>query len=85
MDASIETRTPGWLKGSFWELLRRLEDEHQRLQSAHEEARRNVERLGIERAGEHDNDLRVAWSRYCDVIAELDQTTAEIETLRSQV
>jgi len=27
-------------------------------------------------------ELRRAWRRYCEVIAELEETTAEFETLR---
>jgi hypothetical protein len=77
MSASEQQRAE-WLEPSFWERLDQLEGRHQRVQSDHERARRGLERLTT---GEAD-DLRRAWLRYCDVIAELDQTTEAIEALR---
>jgi hypothetical protein len=77
MSAS-EDRQAEWLGQGFWERLDRLEGRHQRLQAAHDSARRGLERL---RSHETD-ELRSAWRRYCEVIAELDQTTAEFEVLR---
>jgi hypothetical protein len=78
MTASEEQRAE-WLDSEFWERLERLEGRHQKAQSEHETARRNLERVTPVEAGE----LRNAWLRYCEVIAELDQTTADFETLRS--
>jgi hypothetical protein len=71
---------PQWLHGPFWERLNRAEAYHQRIQSEHECARRDLDSL--QRAG--SPELREAWGRYCAVIAELDRTTAELESLRSE-
>jgi len=68
-----------WLESGFWERLNTLEDRHQRIRSAYDDARRGLERLSSSEAEE----VRQAWTHYCEVIAELDQTTAEIEDLRS--
>jgi hypothetical protein len=68
-----------WLDPEFWERLDCLEGRHQKVQSEHETARRSLERVTPREAEE----LRNAWRRYCEVIEELDRTTAEFETLRS--
>ena len=78
MSASEEQRAE-WLGTSFWERLDRLELRHQRIQTEHETVRRNLERVTPREADE----LRYAWRRYCEVIAELDETTAEFEALRT--
>ena len=78
MSASEELRAE-WLGTSFWERLDRLEVRHQRIQTEHETVRRNLERVTPREADE----LRHAWRRYCEVIAELDETTAEFEALRT--
>jgi len=78
MSASEELRAE-WLGASFWEKLDRLEIRHQRVQNEHEAVRRNLERVTPREADE----LRHAWRRYCEVIAELDETTAEFEALRT--
>jgi hypothetical protein len=77
MSAS-ERQRADWLDPAFWERLDRLEGRHQRVQSEHDSARRGLERLTPREA----DDLRRAWQRYCEVIAELDATTAEFEALR---
>jgi len=77
MSAS-EQRRAEWLDSGFWDRLDRLESSHRRIQSEHESAQRDLERLGFLEAGE----LREVWEHYCEVIADLDRTTAEIETLR---
>jgi hypothetical protein len=77
MSASEQERA-AWLEAAFWDRLDRLEGRHQRAQSEHDSARRGLERLS---AGELE-ELRRAWRRYCEVIAELDETTAEFEALR---
>ncbi|MBV8306850.1 MAG: hypothetical protein JO274_05170, partial [Gammaproteobacteria bacterium] len=51
---------------------------HQSVQAKHDSARRGLERLTPNELQE----LRQAWQRYCEVIAELDETTAEFEALR---
>jgi len=78
MSASEEQRAE-WLGSHFWDRLDRLEGRHQRVQSQHEAVRRNLERVTPKEADE----LRHAWRRYCEVIAELEQTTAEFEALRT--
>jgi hypothetical protein len=79
MSASEASRAE-WLDNRFWERLDLLETRHQKIQSEHEEARRTLERVRLEDIAE----LRTAWQHYCDVIADLDQATAELETLRAQ-
>lgn len=77
MSASERQRAE-WLDGSFWERLDQLEGRHQRIQAEHDLARRGLELL----TPSEIDELRRAWRRYCEVIAELDQTTAEFEALR---
>jgi hypothetical protein len=79
MSASEASRAE-WLDSRFWERLDQIESRHQRIQSEHETARRGLERVRVEEFAE----LRAAWERYCDVIAELDRTTAELEVLRAR-
>jgi hypothetical protein len=79
MSASEQSRAE-WLDTKFWDRLDRLEARHQQIQSEHDAVRRGLERVRVEESAE----LRQAWERYCDVIAELDRATAEIEVLRTQ-
>ena len=79
MSASEASRAE-WLDSRFWERLDLVESRHQRIQTEHEDARRGLERVRVEEIAE----LRDAWQRYCDVIAELDRATAELESLRAQ-
>jgi hypothetical protein len=79
MSASEASRAE-WLDNRFWERLDLLEARHQRVQIEHESARRCLERTSIEEIA----GLREAWQRYCDVIAELDRATAELEDLRAR-
>ncbi len=78
MSASEHQRAE-WVDPAFWERLDRLEGRHQRIQSEHDSARRSLERQMPREAEE----LLRAWVRYCEVIAELDETTAEFEALRT--
>lgn len=78
MSAS-ESQRAEWLDAGFWERLERLESRHRRALSEHERAQRGLERLPPREAAE----LHQAWQRYCEVIAELDEATAEIESLRT--
>jgi hypothetical protein len=78
MNADKETR-PDWLDERFWQRLDRMERHHQRIQSEHETWRRSLDRC---RETSND-DLPLIWQRYCEVIAELEQTTAEFEALRA--
>ena len=68
-----------WLDSDFWSALLSLESRHEKAQASHHEARRQLE--GVSPA---DAELlRAAWRNYCEVIAELDQATAELELLRT--
>ena len=78
MSAS-ELQRAEWLDQRFWDRLDRLESHHNRVQCEHNEARRGLERL----APTELEELREAWRRYCDVIAELDRAAGEFEALRS--
>jgi len=78
MSAS-ELQRAEWLDPQFWDRLDRLESRHQHVRCEHSEARRGLERLS---PGE-STELREAWRRYCDVIAELDRAAAEFEALRT--
>jgi len=78
MTASERQRAE-WLDPGFWDRLDRLESRHRRVQSEHENAQRSLERL----TPRESEELRLAWQRYCEVIAELDRASAEIETLRT--
>lgn len=77
---AAEASRADWLDNSFWERLDLLETRHQNLQSEHEHARRKLENVRVEEAAE----LRAAWQRYCEVIAELDRAAADFEVLRTQ-
>lgn len=77
MSAQVETRAE-WLDSKFWDRLDRLESQHRRIQTEHECARRRLDTADPAAARE----LREAWLRYCDVIAELDRTANEFESLR---
>jgi hypothetical protein len=77
--STSEQRRAEWLDPRFWDRLDRLESQHQRAQSEHDSAQRNLGRLTPHEA----EQLREAWQRYCGVIAELDRATAEFETLRT--
>ena len=77
MSASEDARA-GWLAPPVWDELKRLEGRHRELQKEHDIARRRLDQVTAEEAGE----LRNAWRQYCEVIAELDDTTAALEHLR---
>ncbi len=66
-----------WQDDGFWNMFSQLESEHQRVQVAHENARRNLER--VTRA--EVEELQRLWRIYRDVIAELDRTTAALDVL----
>ena len=78
MSASGQQRDQ-WLDPVFWERLDRLELRHKRAQTEHESALRGLSRLTPGEIAE----VRQVWQRYCEVIAELDQASAEFESLRS--
>ncbi|MDB6159552.1 MAG: hypothetical protein JWO04_3258 [Gammaproteobacteria bacterium] len=77
--SALEEQRAEWLGSHFWNRLDRLDGRHQRVQSEREAVRRNLERDTPREADE----LRCAWRRYCEVIAELEQTTAEFEAFRT--
>jgi hypothetical protein len=66
------------LEPPFWDRLDRLESRHRQALTAHDNAQRDFARFSTLEPGE----LRAAWERYCEVIAELDRATADIESLR---
>jgi hypothetical protein len=70
-----------WLDRDFWDRLDRLESLHRHAQSQQENAQRNLERLSAHEAQE----VRQAWQRYCEVIAELDRVTTQFEDLHQCV
>lgn len=76
MSAPQEDRAE-WLDSKFWDRLDRLECQHRVVQLERESARRRLDRAG---PGGSD-EVRDVWQRYCDVIAELDRTTAEFDVL----
>ena len=78
MSAVDQTRS-AWPESEFWDRLERLETRHQRIYCEHDRVRRELERLSPREAEE----LRRSWHHYCEVIAQLDQTSAEIESLHS--
>jgi hypothetical protein len=80
MSSSSGPDEPPWLDDAFWGRLDRLEARHQRIQTQHEQMRRNLEDAGRRASPEFVE----VWQRYCEVIAELDRTSAEFETLRAQ-
>lgn len=67
-----------WPNAELWAQLEHLEGRHQRVHSEYEQARRGLESL----TPQEIEEVRSAWRRYCEVIAELDRTTSEFETLR---
>jgi hypothetical protein len=77
MSARAETRAE-WLDSKFWDRLDRLESQHRQVQSEHEIVRRRLDRADPAVVGE----IREVWNRYCEVIAELDRATGELESLR---
>jgi hypothetical protein len=78
--ATAEERQPFWLRELFWSRLNHIETHHLQVQSQHEAARRGLDAVQRSRSV----DLFDAWKRYCEVIAELDRTTAELEVLRTR-
>jgi hypothetical protein len=76
--SAAEHQRAEWLDGRFWDRLDRLEDRLRHPQSEHKRVRRGLEPL----TPTEDEQLRQAWQDYCDVIAELDRATADVEALR---
>lgn len=79
MSASQEQRAE-WLDPAFWERLDRLEALHQRIQSQQIQTYRRLQHVA---AARQEQQLREAWEAYCEVIAQLDLATAELEALRA--
>jgi hypothetical protein len=65
------------------ERLDRLEGRHQRSQSENDSAQHGLERLTPREAEELAEELHRAWRRYCEVIAELEEPSAEFDALRT--
>jgi len=81
-DERVETGDdmPLWRAEPFWNRLHHVERRHQDVQTQHEAVRRELTGVG----SAHEPSFRDIWQRYCEVIAELDRTSAEIESLRMQ-
>lgn len=62
-----------------WDDLERLESRRRQLQVEHDTAVRRLEGA----RPEEPCDLRAVWRNYCEVIAELDDTTAALQHLRT--
>ncbi len=75
--SALQERRAEWLDSTFWDRLDCLESRHRQIRSQHESARRGLKKIDP-RASEEVHD---AWRRYCDVIAELDRTIADVEAL----
>lgn len=70
-----------WPDPAFWDRLGRLEAQHQRIQIEHERVSRRLQKVVAAR--HEEEEVREAWRAYCEVIADLDRTTAELESLRA--
>jgi hypothetical protein len=62
-----------------WQRLERLEGHQQRVHSKNDSARHGIERATPREAEE----LRRAWRGYCEVIAELEEPSAEFDVRRT--
>jgi hypothetical protein len=78
-EPGADEKGPFWLSDPFWGRLNKVESMHVRLQSRHEAVRRELTAIPSARNSGFD----VVWQRYCEVIRELDMTTAELEALRN--
>jgi hypothetical protein len=78
--AGADEQGPFWLRDPFWSRLNRVEGLHLRLQSRHEAVRRELTAIPSAR----NTGFQDVWQRYCEVIRELDMTTAELEALRTR-
>jgi hypothetical protein len=68
-----------WLRAQFRETLDRIESLDPRFQSQHDRSRPRIERLNPRELDE----VRLAWRHYCEVIAELGRTAAELDSRNS--
>jgi hypothetical protein len=75
----ISSQHAAALDSRFWERLSHLEDQHRRVRELHKDARRALEGSSTARPAERLS----AWRHYCEVIDELDRTTAQLEELRA--
>lgn len=75
-----EESGPFWLRDPFWSRLNRVEGLHLRLQTRHEAVRRELTAIPSSR----NSGFQDVWQRYCEVIRELDMTTAELEAIRTR-
>ena len=75
-----DDQEPFWLRDPFWSRLNQVEGLHLQLQYQHEAVRRELTAIPNAR----NSGFQDVWQRYCEVIRELDLTTAEMEALRSR-
>jgi hypothetical protein len=78
--SAADDQGPFWLRDPFWTRLNRAEGLHLRLQTRHEAVRRELTAIPHTR----NIGFQDVWQRYCEVIRELDVTTAELEALRTR-
>jgi len=78
MSAIVQPRAEQ-LDPEFWNCLDKLESRQRHVQLTHDSARRRLDAIDPKVTLE----FRIAWLRYCEVVAELDRTTGEFETLRA--
>ncbi len=79
-DGGADEQRPFWLRDPFWSRLNKVESMHVRLQFRHEAVRRELTAIPSAR----NEGFDAVWQRYCEVIRELDMTTAELEALRTR-
>lgn len=77
---SVDEHGPFWLRDPFWSRLNQVEGLHLQLQTQHEAVRRELTAIPSAR----NTGFQDVWHRYCEVIRELDMTTAELEALRTR-
>jgi hypothetical protein len=78
MSASQASRAE-WLNNRFWEHLDLIESRHRRVLSMHDSAWRALQLVLTDSLDQHS-----ALQYYCDVVAELDRVTAELEEVRAR-
>lgn len=77
--SAAELRQAEWLEAGLWDRLELLERRHRRAQWEHHLSQRDLQRSARGEAQARQK----AWQHYCEVIAELERATADIEALRA--
>jgi hypothetical protein len=71
-----------WECEETWLRFERLEEQHRRLQAAHDLARRELDRVNPRTEGP---SLRHAWNQFYLVVTQLGETVDEIARLQAQM